>query len=82
MTARSHLAPSAPRRRLVPALAGLLCLALVAGAGAAPSGPPIRVGSTLALTGPLAATALIHKIAGEIFLEQVNESGGLLGRPV
>jgi branched-chain amino acid transport system substrate-binding protein len=82
MTVGSHVAPSAPRRRLVPALAGILCLALVAGAAAAPSGPPIRVGSTLALTGPLAATALVHKIAGEIFLEQVNKGDGLLGRPV
>ena len=82
MIARSRLALSAPRRRFVPALAGIVCLALVAGAGAAPSGPPIRVGSTLALTGPLAATALVHKISGEIFLEQVNKDGGLLGRPV
>lgn len=43
---------------------------------------PIRVGSTLSLTGPLAATAAIHKIIGEIFVEQLNAKGGLLGRPV
>lgn len=48
----------------------------------AQSGPPIRVGSTLALTGPLAATALIHKITGEIYVENLNKRGGLLGRPV
>ncbi len=41
---------------------------------------PIRIGSTLALTGPLAATALIHKVAGEIYIEQVNKRGGWLGR--
>jgi branched-chain amino acid transport system substrate-binding protein len=34
------------------------------------------------LTGPFAATAIIHKIAGEAFVEQLNENGGLLGRPV
>jgi ABC-type branched-subunit amino acid transport system substrate-binding protein len=47
-----------------------------------PSGPPIRVGSTLALTGPLAATAQIHKLVGEIYIEQLNKRGGWLGRPV
>ncbi|PUE26479.1 amino acid ABC transporter substrate-binding protein [Limnohabitans sp. Jir72] len=43
---------------------------------------PIRVGSTLSLTGPLAGTAVMHKIAGDIFIEQLNKRGGLLGRPV
>ena len=43
---------------------------------------PIRVGSTLSLTGPLAGTAVMHKIAGEIFIEQLNKRGGLLGRQV
>src|SRR5712692_11058503 len=43
---------------------------------------PVRIGSTLALTGPLAATAAIHKIAGEIYVEQLNRKGGLLGRRV
>lgn len=51
-------------------------------AAAAPSGPPIRIGSTLALTGPLAATGLVHKVAGEIFVEDLNRKDGLLGRPV
>jgi branched-chain amino acid transport system substrate-binding protein len=48
----------------------------------APSGDPIVVGSTLSLTGAFAATAALHQIAGEMFVEQLNESGGLLGRPV
>jgi ABC-type branched-subunit amino acid transport system substrate-binding protein len=47
-----------------------------------PTGAPIRVGSTLALTGPLSATAQIHKLAGDIYIEQVNKRGGWLGRPV
>jgi len=71
------------RRSLATLLAGsLLSLLLVAPSGAAPSGPPIRVGGTLALTGPLAATAIIHKIAGEIYVEWLNQHNGLLGRPV
>jgi branched-chain amino acid transport system substrate-binding protein len=43
---------------------------------------PIVVGSTLSLTGPLAGTALMHKISGEIYIEQLNKRGGLLGRKV
>ncbi len=43
---------------------------------------PIRVGGTLPLTGPLAGVGLIHKIAGETFIEAVNKRGGLLGRKV
>src|SRR5260370_1025687 len=56
----------------------LLSALFVQGANA----QPVRVGSTLALTGPLAATAAIHKIAGEIYVEQLNRKGGLLGRRV
>lgn len=58
--------------------AGVLVLAAVAHAVA----QPVRVGGTLALTGPLAATALVHKIAGEISVEQIGKRHGLLGRPV
>ncbi|MFD0667029.1 amino acid ABC transporter substrate-binding protein [Ramlibacter sp. MAHUQ-53] len=43
---------------------------------------PVVVGSTLSLTGPLAGTAVMHRLAGEIYLEQVNRRGGWLGRPV
>lgn len=53
-----------------------------AGSGEEPSGDPIVIGSTLALTGPLAPTAAIHQVAGDLFVERLNESGGLLGRPV
>jgi len=63
-------------------LGAVLVFALAATATAAPSGPPIRVGGTLALTGPLAATALLHKITAEIYVEELNRGNGLLGRPV
>jgi ABC-type branched-subunit amino acid transport system substrate-binding protein len=49
---------------------------------AAPVQAPLRIGSTLALTGPLATTALTHKLVGEIYVEQLNARGGLLGRKV
>jgi ABC-type branched-subunit amino acid transport system substrate-binding protein len=55
---------------------------LAAGPGWTQSAAPIRVGSTLALTGPLSATALVHKLVGEIYVEDLNKRGGLLGRQV
>ena len=72
------------RRRHV--LAGLLgstaMLAAPAIGRAAPSGKPVRVGGTLSLTGFLAQTAVIHKIASEIMVEEINSRNGFLGRPV
>ena len=62
------------------AVAGIV--AMSAPALAATSGPAVKVGSTLALTGPLSATALIHKLVGEIYVEELNKKNGLLGRPV
>jgi branched-chain amino acid transport system substrate-binding protein len=49
---------------------------------AGPSGDPIVVGGTLPLTGGLSATGIIHQIAGQLFVDRLNEAGGLLGRPV
>jgi ABC-type branched-subunit amino acid transport system substrate-binding protein len=70
------------RRRTLSAIgAAAGALALPAWAQA-PAGQPVRVGSTLALTGPLSATALTHKLVGEIYVEQLNKRGGLLGRQV
>jgi len=63
-------------------VAALLLVAVPGTAVAAPAGPPVRIGGTLALTGPLGPTALLHKIAGEIYVEQLNRGNGLLGRPV
>ena len=63
------------------ALVGLAFL-FAAIAHAATSGAPVRIGSTLALTGPLASTALVHQIVGEIYVEQANKNNGFLGRPL
>src|SRR5262245_51418509 len=57
-------------------------LAGAAGLSFAQSGGPVRIGSTLALTGPLSSTAQIHKLVGEIYVEELNKRGGLLGRQV
>ena len=58
-----------------------LSFAFAAGAQQ-PSGTPIKVGSTLALTGPLASTGIVHQLVGEIYVADLNKRGGLLGRPV
>jgi branched-chain amino acid transport system substrate-binding protein len=73
---------NAIRRTFVFAGALAALAAAASPAAAAPSGPPVRIGSTLALTGPLAGTAIIHKITGEIYVELLNKKNGLLGRPV
>src|SRR5918912_257137 len=45
-------------------------------------GKPVRIGSSLPLTGPLASLGVIHKVTAEIYVENLNKRGGLLGRPV
>jgi branched-chain amino acid transport system substrate-binding protein len=70
------------QRRVFVIAGALLAMGAAMQATAAPSGPPIRIGSTLSLTGPLAGTAIIHKITGEIYVESLNKKNGLLGRPV
>ncbi|WP_300300258.1 amino acid ABC transporter substrate-binding protein [Ferrovibrio sp.] len=57
-------------------------LGFLAGPAQSQQGSPVRIGSTLALTGPLSATALVHKLTGEIYVEDLNKRGGLLGRKV
>ena len=64
------------------AMIAIVLLALATTVAAAPSGTPVRIGGTLALTGPLGPTALLHKIAGEVYVDELNKGTGLLGRPV
>ncbi|CAN7567878.1 amino acid ABC transporter substrate-binding protein [Phyllobacterium sp. LjRoot231] len=43
---------------------------------------PIRIGYCLSLTGPLAGNSLSARLAHDIWREDINRRGGLLGRPV
>lgn len=71
------------RRHVMAGLAGLAGAGAMARAGvAAAAGTPIKIGQTLSLTGPLAQTGLVHQIASQIFVDQTNAKGGLLGRPI
>lgn len=69
-------------KRLLFSAGGALVALGVLGLQPAAAAEPIRIGSTLALTGPLSATAMTHKLVGEIYVEQLNARGGLLGRKV
>ena len=66
-------------RRLGAAL--IIGLGFISGASAQ-SGNPIRVGMSLALTGAGAAPSKVINTALEIWRDDVNAKGGLLGRPV
>ncbi len=48
----------------------------------APSGEPIKIGYSMALTGGLAPNGKSALLAQKIWEEDVNAKGGLLGRPV
>jgi branched-chain amino acid transport system substrate-binding protein len=63
--------------------AGLLFAAsAIAQTATAPSGPPITIGFSMALTGSLAVNGKSGLLATQIWAEDVNARGGLLGRPV
>jgi branched-chain amino acid transport system substrate-binding protein len=59
-------------------LAGLLTLT----AASAQSGTPIKIGMSLALTGAGASPSKVINTALEIWRDDINAKGGLLGRPV
>ena len=46
------------------------------------SGEPIKIGFSMALTGPLAANGKQALLGAKIWEEEVNAKGGFLGRPV
>jgi branched-chain amino acid transport system substrate-binding protein len=69
------------RRNVIAGLAGLSTLGF-SGYVRGQAKNPIKIGQTLSLTGPLAQTGLVHQLTSEIFVDQLNAKGGLLGRPV
>ncbi len=74
----------AAKRRML-ALGGTLVAALLLAqvtAPAARAAEPLRIGFSMALTGALAGAGKAALIAMEIWREDVNKAGGLLGRQV
>jgi branched-chain amino acid transport system substrate-binding protein len=72
------------RRRLLALSAVLIAATLVLPFTSAPSraAEPIKIGFSMALTGALAGAGKAALIAMEIWREDVNKQGGLLGRQV
>ncbi len=56
--------------------------AMVAGAAVAQDKEPIKIGFSMALTGPLAANGKQTLLGMKIWEEETNAKGGLIGRPV
>jgi branched-chain amino acid transport system substrate-binding protein len=71
-------------RRGLAASISVAALALMAGpAGSqAPTGKPITIGFSMALTGPLSPNGKQALLGMKIWEEETNAKGGLLGRPV
>src|ERR1700761_5762675 len=69
------------RTWLAMALLGLP-LALVGGAARPDDRPPIKIGFSMELTGPFSVVGKTGLAAFQIWAEDVNAKGGLLGRPV
>ena len=70
-------------RNTLRTLAAALIVGLVLFSGAfAQSGDPIRIGMSLALTGAGASPSKVVKTAIELWRDDINAKGGLLGRPV
>jgi branched-chain amino acid transport system substrate-binding protein len=67
---------------LVGAVAALAVFAMLANPAAAQGKKPLKIGFSMALTGPLAGAGKGALIAMDIWKDDINKKGGLLGRPV
>src|SRR5690606_6247422 len=83
---RANMVTAATRRHLaVAAVSSLMAVGLAACGGDEGSGgsdDPIRIGTSLPLTGEFSQPGQAAREGYEIWRDMVNESGGLLGRPV
>ena len=68
------------RMRIV--LLGLIWVATAVWAAAASAQEPIKIGFSVSLTGGLASSGKAHLLSKQIWAEEINAKGGLLGRPV
>ena len=60
----------------------LLTIAALASAGAAAAAQPVTIGISLGLTGQYSIPSEMQKRAYELWRDEVNARGGLLGRPI
>src|SRR5262245_20089942 len=67
---------------MIKAVVALTALALFAANAPAHAQEPIKIGFSVSLTGGLASSGKAHLISKQIWVEEINDKGGLLGRPV
>ena len=68
--------------RVCTALVAIALLATWLFASGARAAEPIKIGFSVSLTGGLASSGKAHLLSKQIWAEEVNARGGLLGRPV
>src|ERR1700679_3934606 len=66
----------------MPRVAVLLASLLSVAAGSALAAEPVRIGITTILSGPTADRGQSEQYGAQLALDRINESGGVLGRPV
>jgi branched-chain amino acid transport system substrate-binding protein len=78
-----HCKSTAGRRvaTMARGMLGMLLLVVILTSGSQ-AAAPLRIGFGMALTGGLAANGKAALLAMEIWRDEVNKNGGLLGRPV
>jgi branched-chain amino acid transport system substrate-binding protein len=81
-TTVTNSAHSNSQRKQVQRALGALFLALAFIGAALAQQPPLRIGFGMSLTGPLAGNGKAALIAMEIWRDDVNAKGGILGRKV
>jgi branched-chain amino acid transport system substrate-binding protein len=64
---------------ILPGLVAASCFAAIVPAAAQ---EPIKIGFSVSLTGGLASSGKAHLLSKQIWAEEINAKGGLLGRPV
>src|SRR5262245_6976965 len=69
-------------RRTCAATALAVATALLGGIGTGQAQEPIKIGFSVSLTGGLASSGKAHLLSKQIWAEEINAKGGLLGRPV
>jgi branched-chain amino acid transport system substrate-binding protein len=82
MTGTRMMAKSKAAMPAWSALLALAAAALLSLASPARTQEPIKIGFSVSLTGGLASSGKAHLMSKQIWAEEINAKGGLLGRPV
>jgi branched-chain amino acid transport system substrate-binding protein len=74
--------PAASARRKLLTTLAILALGICAATMPGAAQEPIKIGFGVSLTGGLASSGKAHLLSKQIWTEEINAKGGLLGRPI